>query len=42
MWNLKKMVQKNLFVGQQQRHRCKEWTCGHGGEVGWDELGDQD
>ena len=29
---IQKMVQMNLFVGQQQRHRCREWTCGHGGE----------
>ena len=35
------MVQMNLFVGQEWRHRHKEWTCGHsGGRGGWDELGD--
>ena len=24
------MVQMNLFAGQEYRHRCREWTCGHG------------
>ena len=39
----KKMIQMNLFVGQEQRHRCREWVCGHrGGRGVWDELGDQD
>ena len=28
----RKMVQVNLFAGQEQRHRHREWTCGHGGE----------
>ena len=36
------MVQLDLFAGQEERCRCKEWTCGHGGEGGWDELGDWD
>ena len=41
------MVQMNRFAGQQQRHRCREQTCGHqGGKVGggwwWDEMGDWD
>ena len=27
-----KMVQMNLFAGPEQRHRCREWTCGHGGK----------
>ena len=38
------MVQMNLFAGQEQRHRRREWTCGHrgvgGGRRGWDQLGD--
>ena len=28
----KKMI--NLFPGQEERHRCKERTCGHGGGRG--------
>ena len=28
-WNLKKMVQMNLFAEQGQRHKYREWTCGH-------------
>ena len=32
----RKMALMNLFVGQQQRHTYREWTCGHGG--GWDKL----
>ena len=32
MWALEKMVQVNLFAGQEWRHRHREWTCGHGGE----------
>ena len=24
------MVQMNLFSGKEQKHRCKEQTCGHG------------
>ena len=36
----RKMVQMNIFAGQEQRHRCREWMCGHsGGRSGWDELG---
>ena len=32
----------DLFAGQEQRHRCREWTCGHsGGKKGWDELREQ-
>ena len=23
------MVPMNPFVGKEQRHRCREWTCGH-------------
>ena len=38
-----KKVQMNLFVGQEQKHRHTEQTCGHRGRrQGWDELGDQD
>lgn len=35
-WNLKKkMVQVNLFAGQGQRHRHREWTCGHEEGMNW-------
>ena len=35
----KMVVLMNLSVGQQQRHRHREQTCGHsGGRRGWDEL----
>ena len=35
-WNLKKkMVQVNLFAGQGQRHRYREWTCGHEEGMNW-------
>ena len=39
-------IQKNgtdePIAGQEQRHRHREWTCGHSGRRGgWDELGDQ-
>ena len=35
----KKIVLKNLFSGQRQRHRHREWTCGHKGERGeWSKL----
>ena len=31
----------SLFVGQENRHRHRGWTCVHGGGKGeWDELGD--
>ena len=30
------MVQMNLFPGQEKRHICREWTCGHG--VGGDGM----
>ena len=50
IWNLKKkLVMKNWFAGQKQRHRCRKQTYGHqgGGVAGWwwwwwDELGDWD
>ena len=36
------MVKQNLFSGQEQRCRHREWTCGHhGGRGGWDKFGDQ-
>ena len=37
------MVLMNLFIGQELRHRLREWTCGHR-EVrgGWDKFGDGD
>ena len=28
----RKMVQMNVFAGQEERHRCREWMCGHMGE----------
>ena len=33
----RKMVLMNLFAGQEQRHRCKEQTCGTEGKgkEGW-------
>ena len=33
----RKLVLKNLFSGKEQRHRHREWTCGHRG--GWGEWG---
>ena len=33
--NLEKMVQVNLFAGQGQRHRYREWTCGHEEGMNW-------
>ena len=38
MWELREMVQMNLFSGQEWRRRHWECTCGHGvgeGRVGW-------
>ena len=33
------MVLMNLFTGQEQRHRSREWACGHSwGRRGWDGL----
>ena len=29
------MVQKNQFVGQKLRHRCREQTYGHQGGKAW-------
>ena len=26
------MVQMNLFAKQEQRHKHREWACGHSGE----------
>ena len=32
----RKMVQMSLLAGQEERHRHREWTCGHsGGRGGW-------
>ena len=34
------MVQMNLFAGQEEKNRYRQWTCEHGGERGgWGELG---
>ena len=40
MWNLKKMIEMNLFTKQKQTHRIREQTYGSQGE-GWkrDRLG---
>ena len=37
------MVVRNLFAGQQRKHRHGEQTCGHsgGGRRGWDEWREQ-
>ena len=29
MWNLKKMIQMNLFTEQKQTHRYRKQTCGY-------------
>ena len=29
MWNLKKMIQMNLFTKQKQTHRCRKQTYGY-------------
>ena len=29
MWNLKKMIQMNLFTKQKQTHRHRKQTCGY-------------
>ena len=43
MWNLKKMVQMNLFAKEKQSHRCRKQTYGYqGGKRGRDKLGDWD
>ena len=35
MWDLEKWYSMNLFLGQEWRHRCGDWTWGHrGGEEG--------
>ena len=35
----RQMVLMNMFAGQEYRHRCRKWACGHSGERrGWDEL----
>ena len=41
MWNLKKMVQMNLFTKQKYSHRCRKQTYVYqGGKGGRDKLGD--
>ena len=41
MWNLKKMVQMNLFSKQKSSHGCRKLTYGYqGGKGGHDKLGD--
>ena len=37
---LRKIILMNLFAGQQQRHRCREWTVHSKRRRGWDELRD--
>ena len=40
IWNLKKMMQTNLFTKQKQTDRLREWSYGYGGKGGgWDRLG---
>ena len=35
------MVQMNVFAGQKERHRHREWVRGYnGGKRRWDEWGD--
>ena len=40
MWNLKKMVQMNLFANQKQSHRCRKQLSHYqgkgGGVVNWE------
>ena len=40
MWNLKKMVQMNLFAKQKQSHRCRKQSSRYqgkgGGVVNWE------
>ena len=24
------MIQMNVFAGQEQKHGCRKWACGHG------------
>ena len=36
MWNLKNMIQMNLFIKQKQTHRLREWIYIYqGGRMGW-------
>ena len=40
MWNLKKMIQMNLFTKQKQTHRFRKQTSGYQrGKEGRDKLG---
>ena len=32
----RKMVLMNLFEGNEWRHRCREWICGH--SQGWRDI----
>ena len=34
MWNLKKMVEMNLFTKQKSSHRCRKQTYGYQGGEG--------
>ena len=38
MWNLKKMVQMNIFTKQKQSHRCGKQTYGYQGwgRINWE------
>ena len=38
MWNLKKMIQMNIFTKQKQTHRLREWTYGYQ----WGRMGGRD
>ena len=38
MWNLEKWY-RQTYLQSRNRHRHREWTCGHGGERGGEEGG---
>ena len=40
MWNLKKMIQANLFIKQKLTHRCRKQTYGYKGER-WGEINEE-
>ena len=40
MWNLKKMIQANLFIKQKLTHKCRKQTYGYKGER-WGEINEE-
>ena len=40
MWNLKKMIQANLFIKQKLTHKCRKQTYGYKGES-WGEINEE-